>query len=70
MSEKKEIRKLEKIATHSVSSEEKKQAIDTLAAYGAVSISAILKVLEQSTAQEEKEHGLKKIRELKEKTGK
>jgi len=70
MSEKKEIRKLEKIATHSVSSEEKKQAIDTLAAYGAVSISAILKVLEQSTAQEVKEHGLKKIRELKEKTGK
>jgi hypothetical protein len=34
MSEKKEIKKLEKIAAHSVSNEERKQAIDTLAAYG------------------------------------
>jgi len=70
MSEKKEIRKLEKIATHSVSSEERKQAIDTLAAYGEVSIPAILRVLEQSTAQEVKEHGLKKVKELKEKASK
>lgn len=70
MSEKKEIKKLEKIATHSISSEEKKQAIDTLAAYGGISIPAILRVLEQSTAQEVKEHGLKKVKELKEKSSK
>jgi len=69
MSEKKEIKKLEKIASHSVSSEERKQAID-LAAYGEVSIPAILRVLEQSTAQEVKEHGLKKVKELKEKASK
>ena len=70
MSEKKEIRKLEKIATHSVSSAERRQAIDTLAAYGEASIPAILRVLEQSVDQEVKEHGLKKVKELKEKASK
>jgi len=70
MSEKKEIRKLEKIATHSVSSEERKQAIDTLAAYGEASIPAILRILEQSVDQGVKEHGLKKVKELKEKASK
>ena len=70
MSEKGQIRKLEKIAAHSVSAEERKQAIDTLAAYGEASIPAILKVIEQSVAQEVKEYGLKKVKELKEKARK
>jgi len=56
------------IATYSSLIEVKKKVLDALAAYGEPSISDILKVVENSSTEAVRTHGLAKVEELKKKS--